>query len=200
MAGSIKLVGKYAELAVKMLKKVTAIMEEQKINYVLEAGTLLGIVRENRLLPWDNDLDITITGDQAEKLLKNRWRFWFAGYRTRVRKFKRDTGPFKKGMPRILKIQTKKFFMFKDYSLMDIFIKYDIDDTYQWTVSDKHPVLKSAPKKFYDKRTLYTFADKDFYVPEDYIGYLEYHYGDWKTPVKEWKFRTDDNCVKKELD
>lgn len=199
MAGKIKLCGKYAKMANKMLHDITAIMEKNNIPYVLEAGTLLGIIRENRLLPWDNDLDITVTRQDATRLLKRRYKFWFKGYRTRIRKFKKDRGPFKKGTPRILKIQTRKLFFFKGVSLMDIFIKELIEDEYYWTVSDKHPVLKSCPRQYYEERTLYEYQNKKYWVPKDYTGYLTYHYGDWKTPVKEWNFRTDDKCKKKLL-
>lgn len=200
MAGKLKLEGKLAKIAEKMLKDVCDILEDEKIDYVLEAGTLLGIVRENRLLPWDNDLDVTITNNFAEKLISIRWKFWLKGYRTRIRKFKKETGPFKKGEYRILKIQTRIFFFFKGVSLMDIFIKHLIDDKYFWIVSDRKPVLKSTPRHFYDERTTYEFRDKNFMVPKDYIGYLEYHYGDWKTPKKDWNFRTDDTCEKVILD
>lgn len=199
MAGTIQLTGKYARLGENMLQDVAEILELEKIPYILEAGTLLGIVREDRLLPWDNDLDITITREYAKKLLACRWRFWLRGYRTRIRRFSKDTGPFKKGTPRILKIQTRKFLFFKDVSLMDIFIKDLIDDKYFWTVAEKNPVLKAAPRSFYEKHTNYTFRGKSYSVPEDYIGYLEYHYGDWKTPKKEWNYRTDDHCVQEIL-
>lgn len=198
MSGKIKLQGKYAILANKMLEDVTFILEQGKIHYVLEAGTLLGIVRENRLLPWDNDLDITIPSDYCKPLLKIRWKFWLKGYRTRIRRFNRDLGPFKKGMPRILKIQTTKFLFIKDTNLMDIFIKYPVGNEYQWTVAVKKPVLKGSPKKFYDKRTQITYKRKKYFVPLDYKGYLKYHYGNWEVPVKKWNFRTDDNCVIKE--
>ncbi|MCK5076069.1 MAG: LicD family protein [Calditrichia bacterium] len=199
MAGSLKLEGHIAEIAKKMLKDVTIILEESKIDYVLEAGTLLGIVRENRLLPWDNDLDVTITRKFEKKLLKIRWKIWLAGYRTRIRKYKRDVGPFKKGTVRIIKVQIRKFLFFKRYSLLDIFVKENIAGEYNWTVSEKKPVLKSVPLKFYDEITKFKFDNKEYLVPKDYKGYLEYCYGDWKTPVKKWNFRTGDNCVKEIL-
>lgn len=198
MSGKIKLTGKYAELANKMLKDVTAILERADIHYILEAGTLLGIIRENRLLPWDNDLDITIISGHCKSLLRIRWKFWLRGYRTRIRRYKKDIGPFKKGMERIIKIQTTKFFFRKDISLMDIFVKYPIEHEYQWTVSVKRPVLKGSPKKFYDERTQIDYNGKKYFVPLDYKGYLKFRYGNWEVPVKTWNFRTGDNCVIKE--
>lgn len=199
MAGTIQLAGKYAVLGEKMLRHAAEILESENIPYVLEAGTLLGIIREDRLLPWDNDLDITITSCQAKKLLSCQWKFWLKGYYTSVRKFKKDTGPFKKGTFRILKIRTTKFLFFKDVSLMDIFIKELIDQDYFWTVGEREPVLKSAPRRFYEKFTRHIFRGKSYSVPEDYIGYLEYHYGDWKTPKKDWNYRLDDSCKKQIL-
>jgi phosphorylcholine metabolism protein LicD len=197
MAGKLKLTGEIAEIAKMMLKKVCTILEENDVPYVLEAGTLLGVVREKRLLPWDNDLDVTITSSSSAKLLSIRWKFWLAGYRTRIRRYKNDLDPFKKGQVRILKIQTRKYFFLKDYSLLDIFVKYPVEDDYCWMVAPKDPVLKAVPREFYDKRTQFEFDGKLYWVPEDYESFLEYSYGDWRTPVKEWEFRLGDNCVRK---
>ncbi len=201
MAGSKKLTGVIAKKAIKMLKDVAEILESSNISYVLEAGTLLGIVRENRLLPWDNDLDITITEKDENKLLFCRWKFWLKGYRFYVRRYKKNTGPFKKRQVRIIRIQTRKYLFFKDISLMDIFVKRLIDGEYHWTIGVKNPVWKSTPVKYYDERTYLKFKGKKFAVPEEYEGYLEYHYGpDWRIPIKKWNFRTDDNCVKEILE
>lgn len=201
MAGSKRLEGEILIKAKKMLRDVADILEQCRIQYVLEAGTLLGIVRENRLLPWDNDVDITITEKYEKKLLHNRWRFWLKGYRFYVRRYKRNTGPFRKGQVRIIRIQTRRLIFVKDMSLLDIFIKRPIENEYFWTVDVKRPVLKAVPKCFYDETTTLEFDGKYYSVPRDYEGYLAYHYGkDWRIPVKKWNFRTDDHCVKEILD
>ena len=201
MAGSKRLEGEILVKAKKMLKDVAEILEACHIHYVLEAGTLLGIVRENRLLPWDNDVDITTTEKHEKKLLWNRWRFWLKGYRFYVRRYRRNTGPFKKGQVRIIRIQTRRLIFVKDMSLLDIFIKRPIDDEYYWTIDVKRPVLKSTPKHFYDDITSLEFEGKAYSVPKDSEGYLEYHYGkDWRIPIKKWNFRTDDFSVVKILD
>ncbi|MEJ2546145.1 MAG: LicD family protein, partial [Calditrichaceae bacterium] len=200
MGGTKKLVGTTAEKAIKLLHTAADILEEAGIPYILEAGTLLGIVRENRLLPWDTDLDITITRAYEKQLKAVRSKFWDAGYRTRMRKFKRDVDFFKKGTNRILRVQTRKFYFLKDFSLLDIFIKDPVDDEYYWTVSEERPVLKSVPKRFYDEITQIEFNGRKYWVPKDYEDYLECHYGDWRTPVKEWNSRTSDLSVKKILD
>ena len=201
MAGSKRLEGDILIKAKKMLADVADILDISGIKYVLEAGTLLGIVRENRLLPWDNDVDITITEKYEKKLLRNRWSFWLKGYRFYVRRYKRDTGPFKRGQVRIIRIQTRRLIFVKDMSLLDIFIKRPIGDEYYWTVDVKRPVLKATPKHFYDEIKTLEFEGKHYSVPQDTEGYLAYHYGkDWRTPVKTWNFRTDDFSVKEILD
>ena len=196
MASKVKLTGKYASMANRMLKEVTALLYKYEIPYVLEAGTLLGIVRENRLLPWDNDVDITITSNNLDTLLKNRWKFYLKGYRLRLRRYRQDTGPFKKGMVRLVKVSLLRFYLIKRVNLLDIFVKYPFNDEYLWTLGNKKSVLKGVPKKFYDNRTEIEYQNRKYTVPQDYEGYLEYHYGDWRTPVKEWNFWTDDKCVK----
>ncbi len=195
MAGKLKLAGQLAETAKKMLKDTCRIFEESNIDYVLEGGTLLGIVRESRLLPWDNDLDITITDNFTKKLLSIRWRLWLAGYRTRIRTYKLDIGPFKKGRIRMMKIQTRKLFFFKGVSLLDIFIKTKKDGKYFWTVGARNPVLKSAPCQYYEEFTKTEFDGHKYSIPKDYEEYLVYRYGNWQTPVKEWNFRKDDNAI-----
>ena len=200
MAGSRRLEGEVLDKALKMLRDTGEILDRCGIHYVLEAGTLLGIVRENRLLPWDNDVDITVTRDYEKKLLRNRWRFWLKGYRFYVRRYKRDVGPFRKGQVRIIRIQTRRLVFVKDISLMDIFVKRLVDDRYYWTVGVKKAVMKSTPRRFYEESTRMEFDGMEYSVPEDYEGYLEYHYGkDWRTPIKEWNFRTSDSCDRKIL-
>ncbi len=98
MGSKMLLSGKNGQTALNVLQKVTAILENNEIEYMLDYGTLPGIIREQRLLPWDSDVDISITKDQLDKFLKSRWKFWLAGLRMRVRRFSKDTGPFKKMM------------------------------------------------------------------------------------------------------
>ena len=50
-----------------IFKLVVDILNENKINFWLCHGTLLGIVRENRLLPWDHDIDFAIWDDEYTK-------------------------------------------------------------------------------------------------------------------------------------
>ena len=195
MSGNLTLTGKLERKAKKMLKIVCRTLDENNIPYTLEAGTLLGIVRENRLLPWDNDIDITITDDYLDKLISIRWKLWVAGYRTRIRRSRKDMPYFPAGSVRLLKIQTRILLFFKGVSLLDIFVKTKVDKKYYWTEGVKSPILKSVPYHFHKNLTKISFDGYDYSIPEKYEDYLAVRYGDWKTPIKKYDYRKDDKAI-----
>jgi phosphorylcholine metabolism protein LicD len=47
--------------------KATSILDYLAINYWLDQGTLLGCIRENRLLPWDHDIDFGVWNNETNK-------------------------------------------------------------------------------------------------------------------------------------
>ena len=49
------------------LLEICKILFENKINYWICNGTLLGLIRENRVLPWDNDIDIGVFGHEVDR-------------------------------------------------------------------------------------------------------------------------------------
>lgn len=199
MGGDAKLIGTHAEKARNMLKNVSNLLDELGIPYVLEFGTLLGVIREGRLLPWDTDIDISITDDSLSKLIENKRRFWKLGYRTRVRYFKKNIGTYKIGDIRILKIQTRKFFFIKDKGLLDIFVLKRDTEGHTFVVGESPSVLKTIPLKYHDNTSTVNFDGKEYKIPEMYEDYLEYIYGDWRTPKKDWDFRYEGNVEIKDV-
>lgn len=51
----------------EIFQEVVRILNDNKINYWLCHGTLLGVIREERLLPWDHDIDFAIWDDEYSK-------------------------------------------------------------------------------------------------------------------------------------
>ncbi|MBN2103492.1 LicD family protein [bacterium] len=199
MPGVKNLVGKYDRIARKMMKKITRVFEDAGIPYILEAGTLLGVVRENRLLPWDNDVDITVTRQYEQQVLSVLAKFRRMGYKVRVKRYTRDLKYFQKDELRIIKIKHFSLPFFQSDVCVDIFLKKRIKDDYFWTVGVHKPVLKSIPGHFYENLTTLMFDGKAYSVPEDYKGYLTEHYGNWRVPVKKWNFKFDDKSVVEKL-
>ena len=95
----------------------------------------------------------------------------------------------------MIKVRNYEKFMKKGEVMLDVFLKRKVGNDYFWTVGIKSPVLKSSPAKYYDELDWTEFDGKKYMISKDYYGYLTYRYGDWKTPVKIWNFKKDDNAI-----
>ena len=47
--------------------KVAKLLKNNNINYWICHGTLLGVIRDNMLLPWDHDIDFAVWADEVSK-------------------------------------------------------------------------------------------------------------------------------------
>jgi len=52
--------GEYKTKAIQLLKTTLKILDEFDIKHILISGTLLGYVRHNDFIPWDDDIDILV--------------------------------------------------------------------------------------------------------------------------------------------
>jgi len=59
---------KEEQKAVETLKKIKGILDENNINYWLDEGTLLGAVREKKIIEWDHDIDFSVWYTDLEKI------------------------------------------------------------------------------------------------------------------------------------
>ncbi len=61
---------KVHETNLKILKEIDRICRKYKIQYMLDAGTLLGAVRHQGFIPWDDDADVAFTRKNYDAFMK----------------------------------------------------------------------------------------------------------------------------------
>jgi phosphorylcholine metabolism protein LicD len=60
--------GKHKKIAIKLLEETIAILKDFEINHCLISGTLLGHIRHNDFIPWDDDIDLLVDDSISEKI------------------------------------------------------------------------------------------------------------------------------------
>jgi len=181
--------GKNGKIALQLLNDVTDILDEYNVNYWLDFGTLLGVVRENRILPWDDDIDISIFEEDEEKMLTQVLpAIKKARYRAYTRRLTKNVGPLKEGNIRSFKIRNNRLFFLRGYVKLDIFIMYKHQESLFWyELGEPH----SLPKNLVSEFQMIDFNGKKYRVPKDYDTYLTHHYGDWRTPNPDYNSSLD---------
>lgn len=180
-----------------LLLKTTALLDARKITYHLEGGTLLGIVRDNDLLPWDHDVDISIPSVHADEFLKLKFTLFWMGYKMSVRRSKKDIGPVKKGDYAVFKIKPIWSYVLswfapnhKNAMVLDVFVKTNDDSFSYWQAMDK---VMRVDKKYYQSFETVMYRGNTLKVPNHYKDFLTEKYGNWSIPVKDW------SCAENEL-
>lgn len=62
--------GDIQEISLEILKTVADICDEQKFRYFLAFGTLIGAIRHQGYIPWDDDVDIVMPRPDYDRLLR----------------------------------------------------------------------------------------------------------------------------------
>jgi len=203
---------KNADESLKILKETINILNRHSIEYYLDFGTLLGAVRDNGLIPWDNDIDISLFREEdyhkINEVLKDVRREGFGAWvvtfyrsianrKIKLEHYKKEntfvdfkdiqfTDPFNYRMAEV-RNKRKKFFSKKKKNgknSMDIFFKYKKDTKLYWMAENRvHSIDVDA---LGDELIEIDFYDMKCKIPKNYDEYLTQIYGDWKTPHKGW--------------
>ena len=171
-----------------MLLKTIDILNDNNIKYWLEAGTLLGVIRDGDLIPWDYDADIGIYADSIEDIMKLKMKF-FPKYLIKKKFINTMWLP---GNIRVLKVKTTWEKIKQLNFHLDLFCVYKVNNNYRWSDSN---ALKHVNQKFYDKLDVIDWEGRKIYIPSNAEEYLTLRYGDWKTPEKKYNAGIQDGAI-----
>jgi lipopolysaccharide cholinephosphotransferase len=156
---------------------------------VVFSGTLLGLYRDNALIPWDNDLDMAMPDWSLPKFMpvkdllvreismvtSSPWRI--DSYDT-----ERAFGPCPLGAIRNFKLSPDD--LVTQYPTIDIFvISFESAQAF-YTLASRGVELK---KEYFIETKLIDLAGYKIRAPENIEDYLADHYGDdWRVPKRTW--------------
>lgn len=149
-------------LARRALKDLKYILESNNIPFFLISGTLLGCIREGKLLGHDKDIDVgvwdTYTYEQLSNLLGSSGYFY------------------------VVQTRTKHLVMLRHVNgiTIDVFIHYREPNNY-WHAGVKIK-WNNSPFDLISRE----FLDDIYLIPKEYDRYLIENYGDWRIPKKQF--------------
>jgi len=158
-----------------LFKIVKDILEKNDITYWIQGGTLIGAVRNKGIIPWDDDVDISIFEKDAQKLVNLKEELnkinldiveAFFGYKI-----------FDKNGDKI-----KSDYNFK-FPFIDIFVTKDDNNIIKYT---SERALNIWQNDYFTHDELYPlkkykFEEYEVYGPNNPIPYLNRLYPNWQT-------------------
>jgi len=181
--------GPRLQLAESVLIELSIFFKNRSIKYYLHGGTLLGAVREKRLLPRDYDLDVLIDPlhkDNLEDIASDFARHLEekTGHSVNIEPHF-YTGNWDE-MPQ--KTPSRLFLLCIDSANkcqipLDLYKTVDHNEKYVWSLEDQ---IFHAPKTQFKTGAKINFLNQDFMVPAEFKEFLTTLYGDWSKPLKNW--------------
>ncbi|WP_418179600.1 LicD family protein [Aliarcobacter lanthieri] len=135
------------------------IMDNNNIPFGLIFGTLLGAVRENNFIKYDEDVDIFLLDELREYILEILFEFEKFGFQ-------------------VARYSDSLLSLIRNNDYIDIYFFKEIS-------SNRRCMNYIYPSYYFSKLIKYNFLDTEFYISKEYLKFLEEIYGkDWHIPKK----------------
>jgi hypothetical protein len=176
------------QTAVDLLLMLSENLKSHDVPHYIDAGTLLGVYRDNALIPWDDDLDFSVNANylthsihileqQLPKMLEITGVTWTLHQYINQQAY----GAVPIGAIRALKLLPDEDG--EDFPGIDFFVKYIQGEHMDYCLASRGFRM---PSSHFSNMQSHTFAGDEVYLPNDVEAYLKGHYGDWQTPQKDW--------------
>lgn len=143
------------------LKIVSKIMNNSGLKWGPVYGSLLGIIRDNDFITWDEDIDLFILEEDKEKFLPLLFDFKREGFEI-IRNWRC-------GLISII----------RNGEYIDFYILKKIGEGVRSAIGVAYLFEKNVTDMI-----MWDFKGLKLPIPRDYEEFLEFKYGDWKTPVQ----------------
>jgi phosphorylcholine metabolism protein LicD len=135
-------------------------------------GTLLGMVREDRLIPHDDDMDVGVLEEEWDDVVPDT----IPGFR----RFNTSTWTTK--------------FAHKKTGLVVDFFRFRLEGNERVANAGSNMGVHEYrfPREMIEPFKTVEWKGREWQVPADAKGFLLHHYGEnWRTPNESWDYRTD---------
>ncbi|HEY9041583.1 MAG TPA: LicD family protein [Rheinheimera sp.] len=169
------------QLAHQLLQRLNAYLQQHGIRPCLDSGTLLGVIRQQSLIPWDDDIDLAIDDAEFDALLQ-----LMPDFITLLPE------------PEQLSWQIVVLTIDQVDACINLeftpkagseLLPFDLSLQRRQIKGENSELVSSAglffaPAHHFARYEQVQFLGQSFYIPSDTPGFLEFMYGNWQQPVQ----------------
>jgi lipopolysaccharide cholinephosphotransferase len=160
----------------QLMKDVHDVLEQSGVPYFIESGTLLGAVRHDGIIPWDDDIDVGIRKEDLEILEKKALPLLKKmGYDIA---FPRDA--FQRNITTMAESEWYGYQIYNNLCHLDIFIYQTKKNGVMRYVTESFCAHQFFYKKEIYPLKKYALGPLSVWGPQNPMPYLNRSYKDWK--------------------
>lgn len=172
------------KFAMDFITEITKMAERKGIDLFLDFGTLLGLVRDGHIIEWDDDIDLSMNEKDSnafrELLIENKDNLPYSDKLNWTARHLID----KEGNSWNFNFL---FFNNETPGINEFDIGIGVNKVFNGQSVCMRGRYLARPAKHFEEYDELIFEGVSLKAPKDYIGYLDYVYGDWGKP-KVYKF------------